>query len=241
MAISTSVSRVAAYYTRHGLRATARRAALAVRRALCLNGMVLLYYDLSEKNWPPVDFPSSNTVEQRRTCAELSPEDLQAMTSFWNPKLAHRNINERFSKGAVLWLMKSEDRLAGYGWTLMGCTIEPHYFPLGQYDVHLFDFHVFPEFRGRKMNPFLVSHILGSLAAEGRGRAFIEAAEWNQAQLSSLERTPLHRFGYARKWTIFRYTIVCWAGNEMVQQAQRAGYQKLPSPAARQRTSDSVR
>ncbi len=33
-------------------------------------------------------------------------------------------------KGALLWLIKSEDGLAGYGWTLQGRTIEPHYFPL---------------------------------------------------------------------------------------------------------------
>ena len=77
------------------------------------------------------------------------------MTSFWNPKLAHRNIKERFDKGASLWLIKFEDRLAGYGWTLQGRTIEPHYFPLGQDDVHLFDFHVFPKYRGRGLTLFL--------------------------------------------------------------------------------------
>jgi len=90
------------------------------------------------------------------------------MTSFWNPKLAHQSMKERFGLGASLWLIKSRDKLAGYGWTLRGGTVEPHYFPLGQDDVHLFDFHVFPHYRGQGMNPFLVIHILRSLAAEGR-------------------------------------------------------------------------
>jgi GNAT superfamily N-acetyltransferase len=133
------------------------------------------------------------------------------MTSFWNPKLAQKNMKERFRKGASLWLIKSHDRLAGYGWTLKGGTIEPHYFPVGQDDVHLFDFYVFPQYRGQGMNPLLVGEILRSLAREGAGRAFIEAAEWNQPQLSSLSKTPFRCLGWATKLTIFGRTVVRWS------------------------------
>ena len=80
-------------------------------------------------------------------------QDLQEMTSFWNPKLAHGTSIERFETGASLWLIKSADKLAGYGWTLQGRTIEPYYFPLGKDDVHLFDFHVFPQYRGQGNKP----------------------------------------------------------------------------------------
>ena len=103
-----------------------------------------------------------------------------------------------------------------------GRTVEPHYFRLGPDDVHLFDFHVFPQYRGQGVNPLLVSYILRSLAAEGQGRAFIEAAEWNQAQLASLRRTPFRRLGSARKFTLFRYTMVCWDENKAVEQEQKA-------------------
>ncbi len=143
------------------------------------------------------------------------------MTSFWNPKWAFRNIKERFGQGASLWLIKSEDRLAGSGWTLRGRTIAPHYFPLGPEDVHFFDFHVFPQYRGRGMNPFLVNHMLRSLAADGGGRAFIEAAEWNGAQLASLKKTPFRHLGWARKFTIVRHTIVWWAENGAVEQLRK--------------------
>jgi len=148
-------------------------------------------------------------VERKRSPCEIDPQDLQEMTSFWSPTLAHRNITERFDRGASLWLIKSHDKLAGYGWTLQGRTIEPHYFPLGPYDVHLFDFYVFPQYRGRRINPSLVTHILGSLATDSQSRALIEAAEWNEAQLSSLARTPFRRLGLARKVTVFGWTIVC--------------------------------
>ena len=72
---------------------------------------------------------------------------------------------------------------------------------------------MFPQFRGQGMNPLLVTFILGTMATEGAGRAFIEAAEWNEAQLSSLAKTPFHRLGMARKTTILGRTLVMWDKN----------------------------
>ncbi len=92
--------------------------------------MVLFYCDLSTLSSPTADLPSSLKVERHTNQTDLSPQDLQEITSFWNPEQARRNIKERFELGASLWLIKSEDHLAGYGWTLQGRTVEPHYFPL---------------------------------------------------------------------------------------------------------------
>ena len=198
-----------------------RRASLAARRALFASRMVLFYCDLAAQSSPPTALPSLLKAERHRNQTDLSPRDLQEITGFWNSELAGRRIKERFELGASLWLIKVEDHLAGYGWTLQGHTVEPHYFRLAQDDVHLFDFHVFPQYRGRGMNPLLVSYILHSLAAECQGRAFIEAAEWNQAQLSSLRRTPFRRLGSARMFTLLRHTIVCWDNNNAMEQEQR--------------------
>jgi ribosomal protein S18 acetylase RimI-like enzyme len=218
MAISASISRLTAYCNRHGFVATIRRAGLAVKRALFSSRMVVFYCDLAKQTTASVNIPSSLKAERLRSYAELSPQDLQEMTSFWNPKQAHRNIRERFEQGASLWLIKSGEKLAGYGWTLQGRTIEPYYFPLGQDDVHLFDFHVYHEYRGQGLNPFLVTHILSNLARIGGGRAFIEAAEWNEAQLSSLRKTPFHRLGRFRSFTMFGYTLVSWVESKAAQQ-----------------------
>jgi ribosomal protein S18 acetylase RimI-like enzyme len=220
MGISSSISRFTAYYTRHGFGATIRRAGLSFKRKLFSNRMVLFYCDLAKQTTAPANVPSSLKVERLRSFAELNHQDFKEMTSFWNPTQAHRNIRERFEQGASLWLMKSGGKLAGYGWTLQGGTIEPHYFPLAQDDLHLFDFHVFPEYRGQGINPLLVTLILHSMSGECGGRAFIEAAEWNEAQLSSLRKTPFRRMGWARKSAIFHRTIVCWAQTEAVQQVQ---------------------
>jgi ribosomal protein S18 acetylase RimI-like enzyme len=221
MAISTSISRFTAYYSRHGFGATIRRAGVAMKRALFSSRMVVFYCDLGKQATAPVKTSSSLKVERLRSYAELSPQDLQVMTSFWNPKQALRNIRERFDQGASLWMIKSEDNLAGYGWTLQGSTVEPYYFPLAPSDVHLFDFHVFPQYRGQGINPHLVAYILRALGEDRGGRAFIEAAEWNQAQLLSLRKTVFLQLGLVRLFTIFGHTFASWVENEPVKQAQK--------------------
>jgi GNAT superfamily N-acetyltransferase len=226
MGVSDSISRLKDYYSRHGFGATLRRAVLTARRALFSSHMVLFYCDLADQISRPPDLFASMKVERIGSYVQVSPQDLQQMTSFWSPKQAHRNIKERFAKGATLWLIKSEDDLAGYGWTLQGHTIEPHYFPLGQDDVHLFDFHVFRQYRGRGINPLLVTHILRNLATNCMGRAFIEAAEWNNAQLASLQKTPFRRLGLARSLTIFGRTFVWWSRKESPEQLQKGGEQR---------------
>jgi ribosomal protein S18 acetylase RimI-like enzyme len=213
MRISNSISRYADFYRRHGFVNSVRRAGLAAKRAVLSNRMVVFYCDLADQLTSAGGISSSLTIDRLRSEAEFRPKDLLAMTSFWNPKQARRNISERFEQGASLWLIKSEDNLAGYGWSLQGRTVEPYYFPLGKDDIHLFDFHVFPQYRGRGINPLLVAHILRNGPTTCGGRAFIEAAEWNEAQLSSLRKTPFRQLGLARSFTIFGRTFVSWIGN----------------------------
>ena len=88
MSISSSISRFTDYCKRNGLRATVRRLGLAAKRALFSSRMVLFYCDLSTLSSPTADMPSSLKVERHTNQNDLSPQDLQEITSFWNPKLA---------------------------------------------------------------------------------------------------------------------------------------------------------
>jgi hypothetical protein len=210
MAISTAISRVAEFYRRHGFVATVRRAGVEVKRVLFSGRSVLFYCDLATQISPPPALPDNLKVERKKSSEELSPEDREAMTSVGDPKLVQQNMRQRFELGASLWLIRCHDKLAGYMWTLRGCTAEPHYFPFGPDDVQFLDLHVFPKFRGRAIDWFLTTHIFHTLAAEGLGRAFGEVAEWNRASLSATAMTPFRRLGLGRKLTIFGRTIVFW-------------------------------
>lgn len=221
MSVLNSISRVTTYIQRRGLAATIRRAGVAVTRSIS-GRMVLYYCDLSQWDLPRAEAAVSFEVEQYRNQRDLHSADLTEITSFWNPGMAYRNLEERFGLGATLWLIRLDKRLAGYGWTLQGKTVEPHYFHFGTEDVHLFDFHVFPQYRGRGVNPALVNSILNSLASRVLGRAFIEAAEWNHPQLASLRKTPFRCLGLARKFKIFGKTMVCWSAAQ-IERDQAAG------------------
>lgn len=210
------------YHSRHGLRATAQRAVLALKRALLSNRQVVFYCDLASQSSPPDALPNFLKIERKRSYSELSSPDLHEMIEFWNPEIARGRMEERFSKGASLWLIRSGERLAGYGWTLRGTVIAPYYFPMGDDDVQFFDFHVFPRFRGRAIDWFLMVHILHAAAAEGGGRAFAEAGEWNRASLSSFAMTPFRKLGCVRKLTVFGHTVVGWAKQRPVNQVSPA-------------------
>jgi ribosomal protein S18 acetylase RimI-like enzyme len=233
MSISNFLSRVTAYFGRHGFSATVHRAAVAMKRALLARRMVVFYCDLAKQASSPVRLPSSMKLERLNALASLSTQDLQAMTSFWNPKQAHRNILHQFDQGASLWLIKSGEELAGYGWTLLGRTMEPYYFRLGEDDVQLFDFYVFPKFRGRALHWVLTTHILKTLAAEGRARAFADTAEWNDAQLASFKMTPFRRLGTVSSFSILGRTFVSWLENEQVQQPRKSSQRKDTVPLVR--------
>lgn len=210
MAIFEPISRLFAFFKRHGFRATLRRSWVFVQRIFS-NRMVLFYLD-----FPKVEaslgaiLPQPLTAERIGSQAEMSPEDSEKIANLWNPRVTQRNMTERFGQGASLWLIRWEGRLAGYGWTMTGHTIEPHYHPLGANDVHMFDFLVFPEYRGRNVNPSLVDHILNQMTQEGRSRAYIEVREWNKPQLQSLRKTKFQRLGVARKTSLFGRTFVEW-------------------------------
>lgn len=235
MGISILFSRLAIYYKRNGSGATARRAWLAMSR-LFSPGMILFYCNLSGSNSEQAPLPAFLTVERKRNEDEVSPLDLEEIIKSWNSRVAHQSIKERFGRGASLWMIKSERKLAGYGWTLRGHTIERHYYSLGLDDVHLFDFYVFPRYRGQGLNPLLVTEVLRTLAVERMERAFIEAAAWNHAQLESLRKTSFHRLGRASKFTILRRTIVFWDDNQVDGELN-----DVPIAAARKssRVSDS--
>jgi ribosomal protein S18 acetylase RimI-like enzyme len=222
MSIFNLISRVSAYGKRNGLRATVCRFGVETRRALFANRMVVFYCDLAKETASPAKFPSSLKVERLGNYAELPAPDLQEMISFWNPDRAHRDIRERFEQGASLWLIRSGDRLAGYSWTIQGRTIAQYYFPMAQDDVQLFDFYVFPKFRGRAILWFLITHILHNLQAEGASRVFGDVAEWNEASLSFYKTVPFHRLGMVRTFTILGYTLVYWDQNVELQNEQKS-------------------
>jgi GT2 family glycosyltransferase/ribosomal protein S18 acetylase RimI-like enzyme len=204
------ITRFSWYARRHGLQATVKRTWLALKRTLTENRLVLFYCDLGTFKATPLEGAAGGKIERITAETGLDARNMLRIANVGPPEIVQRQFSERFARGASLWLFKKEDQVAGYGWTLTGRTMEPHFFPLGSNDVHMFDFFVFPEYRGQRINLSLMVHILSTLASERKGRVFIEAAEWNTPQLHSLSRMPFERLGSASKFRLFGRTIVVW-------------------------------
>ena len=218
MSIFTSLSRLVEYQRRHGFRTTLRRAVIAARRSVFEGGMVVFYCDLDANKFRPVKIPVGFSIHRLESLRDLRSTDFQQVTEFWNPKLASANIRERFENGAVLWLVRSGESVASYGWTLRGRSIEPYYFPLGADDIQLFDFYVASKFRGRAFHWLLTSYLLNALAAEGGARAFADTGEWNEAQLASFQMTKFRLLGRVRIFRIFGRLLTHWKTNEPVEE-----------------------
>lgn len=206
MLITNSVNRIAWFYRRNGLRCTAVRFCTALRRFSYLGRMVLYACQL------PGEYLAKTTDVSVRpvTPAGISKPDYECLLDIWNPSLRAHQLADRFAAGSELWLAKVGDKLAGFGWTIQGRTIEPYFFPLRPDDAHLFDFFVFPEFRGRGINVVLVMEILAMLSQKQVHRAYIECAAWNDAEIRSLSKTAFRRYAEATQVTLLGYTIVVW-------------------------------
>ena len=204
-------SRFIEYYRRHGVLETCARIWLAMERAVWRGGLILFY---SASDEIPEAEGNNQTIpleiEQIHREEDIPDLALKRILQHWNERLMKRHIKERFEKGARLWLAKVEKDYAGFGWSIVGTSIEPYFFPLSNSDAHLFNFHIFPEYRGNGINPLLVNHMLLVLKNEKINRALIETNTWNKAQIRSLEKTYFHKLGRARKITILGKTIVIW-------------------------------
>lgn len=155
--------------------------------------------------------PSLKVVVERMQPGSLSPEEYQTLVGICGHSAERaRELEARFESGCDLWLGRLNGDIAGYGWTVAGHTMEPHFFKLRADEVHFYDFHVFPDFRGKSVNVNLVIGILNELKESGARVAHIECADWNEAQLRSLRKTPFVRNARASKVSLFGYTFVMW-------------------------------
>ena len=186
------LQRIVFFYRRRGLLATIKRFFTALYRSFYLGRMILYSCPMPSEGIGLSD--KANKVDfERATSAHLSKDDYVTVLYIGSIEERSRDIANRFELGSELWLAKVNGRVAGFGWTLVGKTVSPHYFTLGANEVHFFDFHVFQEFRGRGINIALIDKILTTLSTQPLSCAHIECAAWNTAQIRSLSKTPFHR------------------------------------------------
>ena len=200
--------RILSYYNRHGFRRLLKQTAVVLWRIVFQNRRVLYSCDLRTVSKTTLD--GDLRVERKEKFEDIDERDWNLIATALDVERAQRSCRKHFKAGASMWVIRAGESLAGYGWTLTGGSLDPHFYPLGKDDVHLFDFLILPQCRGRHINSFLVNSILSQLAAESKARAYIETWEWNRPMLRSLRRTSFQQVALARKVTLLGHTFVEW-------------------------------
>jgi hypothetical protein len=193
------------YLWTHGPIMTTRRAVIGLKRIRCLGKHVIFSCEL-----PLRDQIEENPISVKAVDS-ADEADIQRVLTHWDERAAKQMTDERFKLGAKLWLARKESNLVAFGWTIHGKPVSSHFFRFTPTDVHLFDFVVFPEYRGKRINSDFLRAILSSLGQTGGRRAYIECLAWNAQQLRSLSRTPFKQVGVGRKIDFCGRTVVLWS------------------------------
>ena len=198
------------YYRRKGIINTIHRVFQKIRELFFRKPDILFFADLPRLKNEEYVLPADFGVEFVRNEAEVSRQDINILCEHIGEKIFRYQMEERFSEGALLWLVKVDGMLVGYIWTIRGTTIQPHFSPVTTNDVHFFDNFIFEEFRGRGINPVFVDYVLWKVRKEGLIRALIETKVTNTPEIRSLAKTHFKPYGLARKLNILGRSVTMW-------------------------------
>lgn len=202
--------RLYAYYKNNGILKTFLRICEHPYR-LTRNQVILYYADMLELSDIVLEIPHNITIEPKRSYDEAVRPNMKIMVNYWNENYLMDRVRERFKKGSILWIIKIDDDISGFVWSIKGKMVSPYYFPLTPQDAVLFDSVIFEEFRGHGLYPLLMNYVFWQLKADGVRRTFGHSHAWNKASIHGIEKTYFHRFGQARKYSIFNRIVVIYS------------------------------
>jgi len=199
------------YYRRKGLINTIHRIFQKIKDLPFWKPEILFFVDLAKLENKERTIPNNFRIECLKSEDEIFREDLVVIFKNISEEIMRYFMEERFSQGAFLWLIKVDGAPAGYIWSIERRTIRPHYFPLTADDVHLFDNLIFEKFRGRSINSVLINYVLTELKRDGLVRAFIETNITNTSEIRSLSKAGFQKYGLSRKCHVGERNFVIWS------------------------------
>lgn len=202
--------RLIRYYQENGLRGTLRRLVIAIRRGLYDNKTVLFYIDLQCTEAAGPILPATFGLEAVNHYSQLQSYDLERIFDHLGKYRTEHELHDRLEKGANLWLLRVEHKLAALIWSIRGKMTEPYFLPLMADDAVLFAAETFPDYRGRGLYPLLVECVFGELKKQKVVRVYGMAATWNAASLRGLAKTRFRHYGKASMLHLQDKTITVW-------------------------------
>ena len=137
--------------------------------------------------------------------AELTADDVEEYLQFY-PNISSEQYLERFREGQTCFVVReSTGTLASGTWTAVGrvwIDFVGREVALQEDEVYLYDSYTVPEFRGKRLQPFLCDQILARFQNSGYRQAVVIIAPENRSNISSRKRS-----GFVRMGLLFRIRI----------------------------------
>jgi len=200
-----------------GMLFTMKRIFIISKRNLFQNRSIIYCADLNSLEYDKVELPKNYCIEVICKEEELSKNKLYQLSKYRPKETLKLQFQERFHKGAVLWLMMISDIVVGFHWSVTGQPIKQYFFSFPCKDTLLFDSEIFTEFRGRGLNPLLIDYIMCNLKKQGVSRVYIDIRMWNAANIRSITKTRFKKIGVAKKIVVLGKVFVIWY--EMIDSA----------------------
>jgi GNAT superfamily N-acetyltransferase len=211
MWINRTIRRFMLSYKRKGFMSTLYRIIQFFYRILFKSKTVLFYTDFYELDNSILKLPQDIVIECKTKYYEALQSDMKKIINYWEDRKLMDETRERFEKGAILWVLKLKDEIAGFGWAIRGKMVSTYYLPLAPNDAVLFDFLTFEEYRGHGLYALLCEKIMRELKLEGVVRAYGMTDEWNTSSIRGLEKTFFKKFIITRKFHVLSRNLTIWS------------------------------
>lgn len=200
MSVKMFIHRIIRYFKRHGLFATGKRFFEKFWWDVIRRRNIIYYVELTKCSLQEFELPEHYAIECKKTGEDIISSELETLYSYRGEKIVQNQMQDHFSKGAYLWLIKNDGQVVGMVWMIREHTLKPYYWPMMPGDVHLFDNEIFPDYRGRGINAVFLNGLVVELKDMGLVRAFIETRIINVSERKSLKKTLFVELTTARKW-----------------------------------------
>lgn len=161
------------YYRKKAFNGTLRRIYEQPYRFLFKGRRLLYYTDMNGLNDSVLNLPHNIIIECKNVYNEDVLPEKKKITDFWDKERMNDYIRERFKKRVILWIVKANEDIAGFGRAIRGNMVHPFSLPLKTHDAVLFDFVKFEEYSGQGLYALLLNFILGKLKLEGENCAYV--------------------------------------------------------------------
>jgi hypothetical protein len=187
---------------------------IKIYRRMLPHRQTIRFADLGEISSDGFSMPDNIKIQRFHSRDQMNKEDLKILLESETELMgsaASNLIHQRFEKGGILWLIKVDNNLAGYRWTIVKDPITPTYVPHTEKDVHVIATELFKEYRGKNLFILFTKHMMITLKNEGFKRVFSETYLWNKRADNALSKIEYYRkIGIARRFSFFGRNIVIW-------------------------------